>query len=789
MFAALIAASHPARGQDSRDPRIGYAYPAGGRCGEVVQVVVGGQYLWGVRGCHVSGEGVEAVVVKKAREIRNVNHDQRMLMLDVFDRVRNRRLAALGPSAPKLLPRAKRRAEKNRQALAKREAEEGTKKLELPNHPWFFGMEDKSLRDLADLAFRVNQSNLRKSQPNRQLAELLLIEVRIDEDAKPGLRELRLETNNALTNPINFHVGFFPEVVETEPNHANADPAEFVGVDALPANPPLSTPVVINGQIMPGDVDRFRFKARKGQRLVIDVDARRLVPYLADAVPGWFQAVASVFDADGQEVAHADDFRFHPDPVIFFNVPADGEYELEIRDALFRGRQDFVYRISVGEQPFVTSVFPLGARKGAWTTFDLKGWNLPPEKTRFRAKNPAGSVNEIRLRSGDDWSNPVSYAVDDLPEITERERKTLTDGPRRVRLPVIVNGRVDQPGDVDGFQFYGRKGRTIVAEIDARKLGSPLDSLLRLIDANGNIVAWNDDHVIKEGHLHKNEAGLLTHHADSLMTATLPKSGRYQVQVSDVRGHGSSAHAYRLRISYPRPDFALRMTPSSLFLQPGAAVPFKVHVLREDGFDGPVEIRAERPNQDFIIDGGVIPAGTSAISMTLTAPRDASGQVIRLKFVGVGKVAGETIERPVIPADDVMQAFLWRHLVPAQELLVKVKEQRWSRQPITLTNAAPLRVPVGGDAVASFKFPGSNWLKKLKLALATPPDGVSLDNVIVGKRSFSVKIKIAENAMKNQDAANLIIAAVRETPAKNNAGPPRRTTVGYIPALPIEVVR
>src|SRR5208283_2109058 len=92
--------------------------------------------------------------------------------------------------------------------------------------------------------------------------------------------------------------------------------------------------------------------------------ARELLPYLADAVPGWLQAVLTLYDARGKELEYEADFRFHPDPVLLFKIPSDGEYVLEIRDALYRGREDFVYRIAVGELPFVTSIFPLGGRAG-----------------------------------------------------------------------------------------------------------------------------------------------------------------------------------------------------------------------------------------------------------------------------------------------------------------------------------------------------------------------------------------------------------------------------------------
>ena len=77
-------------------------------------------------------------------------------------------------------------------------------------------------------------------------------------------------------------------------------------------NATVDLPVVLNGQIMPGQVDRYPFRARRGQKLVIAVEARHLIPYLADAVPGWFQAVAALYDAKGDELAVADHYRFIP---------------------------------------------------------------------------------------------------------------------------------------------------------------------------------------------------------------------------------------------------------------------------------------------------------------------------------------------------------------------------------------------------------------------------------------------------------------------------------------------
>ena len=128
-----------------------------------------------------------------------------------------------------------------------------------------------------------------KRQPNDQIAEELTLKITIDAKAELGKREMRVLTPGSMSNPIWFQVGQWEERRETEPNDETPDPV--IGT---------TLPVVVNGQIMPGEVDRFSFTARKGTRLVIAADARELMPYLADAVPGWFQAVLALYDSTGQ---------------------------------------------------------------------------------------------------------------------------------------------------------------------------------------------------------------------------------------------------------------------------------------------------------------------------------------------------------------------------------------------------------------------------------------------------------------------------------------------------------
>ncbi|MBN2491705.1 MAG: hypothetical protein JXQ29_12735 [Planctomycetes bacterium] len=681
-------------------------------------------------------------------------------------------------------------------AGAKKKAETGPRVAKLPEFPLLHDLDSKCLRELVHIVTCL-QFDRAKRQMNRQLAESVLIEITVAPDAPPGPRELRIVTGGGLTNPMIFEVGLVPEVCELEPNDREAHaplPPRLAGMPDLrrlePAAP-LALPVVLNGQIYPGDVDRFRFRARKGQELLIAAQARSLIPYLADAVPGWFQATLALYDAAGREVAFVDDYRFDPDPVLHYRIAEDGEYELEIRDAIYRGREDFVYRIAVGESPFVTEVFPLGGRAGTKTVAAVKGWNLRDSRLPLATEAGGPDVRRTWLQGKNGLSNAVVYAVDTLPECEEKE---LNDAPKSAQslvLPVIVNGRIGKPGEVDVFCFEGQAGDTLVAEVVARRLQSPLDSLVRVTDAAGNVLAWNDDHMVKDGDLHRDPAGWITHHADSYLMVPLPGSGAYYVQVADAQHQGGDAYAYRLRLSPPRPDFALRVTPSSLGLVGGSAAPIHVHALRKDGFAGAIDVVLKEAG-GFRLEGGRIPAGRDRVRMTLRAPARMPRPTVALELEGRAEIDGETVCRRAVPAEDMMQAFLYRHLVPSEELRVAVAPLRGGAPAIEIVNPLPVAVPAGGTAWVRVKAWRGNPSGEVKVALREPPAGMTVEEVSVVPGGFAFRLKADRAALPVGFADNLLAEASREVERVDRDGKPTgkrlRTSIGLLPAIPFTIV-
>ena len=786
----LVMCLGTVRAQQTNKPDIGYLYPAGGQQGSTITVTAGGQFLRGATNVYVSGEGVTASVIQYMRPVRNLNQDQRKILQARMKNVRAKRLTELGWIDKSVAEKDKKTTDDMMEE--KKGNDEQAKGVKLPDHPLWYDLESKSLRELAHIT-TVLLNSRRRRQPNRQIAESVFVEITIAPDAEPGNRELRIETSLGLTNPMVFQVGHLPEIRELEPNNQKAIP-DLPNIPKkvnVPEVKPLEPPVLLNGQIMPGDVDRFRFTAKKGQKLVIQAQARSLIPYLADAVPGWFQATLALYDSKSSEVAFVDDYRFNPDPVLFYQIAQDDEYELEIRDSIYRGREDFIYRIAVSEQPFITEIFPLGGRQNTETKATVKAFNLLQTELNLDTQTDGDSIRQTVYNNGKEYSNPITYAVDNLPECNETESNNSINDAQQVELPMIINGRIDTVDDIDVFGFKGRTGEKIVAEVYARRLNSPLDSVLRLTDQRGNVIEWNDDYMIKDSHLHKDITGLVTHHADSYLITELPKNGIYYMHLADSQNHGGEPFAYRLRIAKPQGDFALRVTPSSLSTPAGGIIPICVHALRKDGFKGKIEI-VLKDSPGFKLHGQLVPADKDHVWMTLTTPKEAPEKPLNIQLQGRAQINGKTLTRPVVPAEDMMQAFLYRHLVPSQELLTSVKKVKWSFPLVELIGTPPIQIPLGGSTEIRFKTRRRPAvLKEMDLVLHEAPEGITIHDVKAIPQGLACTLRADKEKIKTGFADNLIIEAFREFFPKNKDGTTakkkRRTTMGFFPAVPIEV--
>ena len=218
------------------------------------------------------------------------------------------------------------------------------------------------------------------------------------------------------------------------------------------------------------------------------------------------------------------------------------------------------------DRPKIVVAVPMGVTAGTATTVSLRGQRLddvrevrcasPSVKVKLVGKRKVGDVARVgntlaevelavpanysdptvslTLVGADGESNSHTLLVDQTPVIAEVEPNNSFTQAQSIAIGQMVAGVMDRGFDVDVYRFEGKAGQRVVAEIFAARYGSPLDSILTLYSADGQLLAANDD-----------LDGTTT---DSRVKVLLPRDGAYFLAVIDANDRASSAHVYRLSL-------------------------------------------------------------------------------------------------------------------------------------------------------------------------------------------------------------------------------------------------
>jgi hypothetical protein len=145
----------------------------------------------------------------------------------------------------------------------------------------------------------------------------------------------------------------------------------------------------------------------------------------------------------------------------------------------------------------------------------------------------AGPTVDFTVVTPSGETPPHTLFVDHTPVVLVKNPTNSFQKAQPIQLGQTIEGVVKDGGSVEVFRFDGKQGQQVVLEVFAARYGSPLDSLLTLYDAEGRIVASNDD---------------VDGTADSRIETTLPASGAYFVSLVDANDVGSPSSVYRLVI-------------------------------------------------------------------------------------------------------------------------------------------------------------------------------------------------------------------------------------------------
>jgi len=312
----------------------------------------------------------------------------------------------------------------------------------------------KELPDASDVRLGSNGTvstvDLGPLPPRNQVT----VELDIAPGAEVGEVSFRVQTPLGTSPEGTFLIEpYYGESPDREPN----DTPEEAFETYLPT-------ILVGAIAKPGDLDHYKIQARAGQELVFDNTGGQIGSTL---IP-----IISILDSTGAAVKTSLTTPFA------HKFEKAGTYFIRVADYQQSGRASHTYRIKVGEFPVATAAFPLGVEKGKSAQIELRGYHLASTKVSVKGTASAEQEDALMLRPEDAFNN-VKLAVGDEPEISAAGK-----GPQAVPFPVTINGRVPQKASQE-FRFSLRKGRTIVAEVKAQRLGSKLDSVIEIVDAKG----------------------------------------------------------------------------------------------------------------------------------------------------------------------------------------------------------------------------------------------------------------------------------------------------------------
>jgi Planctomycete cytochrome C/WD domain, G-beta repeat len=301
------------------------------------------------------------------------------------------------------------------------------------------------------------------SKPRAGRAGSLVVDVTIPSAAAVGTYKFRAKNSAGTSAPVEFFVDRFHSVPYVEP----ASPGQ---------TQPLTLPVTVTGRLgEAGVVNRHVFSLAPLQQVGVQFVATKAK----------IDAVLRLLDRQGRVVAEG------RDGVLGFIAPESlsdqaATYVLEVHDREFRGNKDMSYRLSIGDIPVVTSVYPQGLQRGTEATFEVHGVHLGSRKSTYTVSAPAKPSMDGRVSLSFKGEHPLgmtSVLTGDYPEV-----RAGGMSPVDVPVPGVANGIIDKPGATQTWRFKARKGQRLILEVNARRIGSPLDSYLEVLDLQGKQV-------------------------------------------------------------------------------------------------------------------------------------------------------------------------------------------------------------------------------------------------------------------------------------------------------------
>jgi hypothetical protein len=246
----------------------------------------------------------------------------------------------------------------------------------------------------------------------------------------------------------------------------------------------VKLPSVFWGTLNPAtDSDLIEFEARSGETIVFDLSGK--------SIGSKANTMITLLDPQGNVLGSNNSFD-GADPLLVYSFTKGGTYRLRVSEETLAGSPEHFYRLSMGALPEAVAVYPLSVHTSPEAEVELIGYNLPANhKIKIKAATPGEvevpiDVEHFRARRA------LKVLVTDQPEVVETEPNDSPAQANKLSLPGVANGRIWNPkgesADSDFYRFEAKKGQHLIIETDAMRRGSPLDTRIQILDADGKPV-------------------------------------------------------------------------------------------------------------------------------------------------------------------------------------------------------------------------------------------------------------------------------------------------------------
>jgi len=509
-----------------------------------------------------------------------------------------------------------------------------------------------------------------------------------------GIYEVRSSGRFGVSNPRNFVVGSRKETNEVEPNNAREQAT------------PVEINSTVNGRADGNTFDYFKLTGKAGQRVLVICQSSKIDSKLKPQI--------ELQDANGRRLSFVRGAA-RRDAVLDVSLPADGDYFVRIIDQVYTGGADHTYRLTLTTGPYIDFTLPTAGTAGSNTQVTLFGRNLPGgqaagvnvdgrplEKVAVSISFPADTETARAadslgaLQGGIDgfsyvWNtpagnaNPVTMYLSSSPVGLEQEPNDTAAQANKLVVPTEVAGQFQARGDVDYFSFEAKAQEVYWIEAFGDRQGTHADPYITLdrvlkddkgVETAQRITAQDDTGT----NLVPNVFETLSD--DPTFQFVVPADGTYRVSIRDryYESRGDVRMVYRLAIRKEAPDFRAVVLPEAPVadnnigastypsgLRKGENYSARVIAFRRDGFNGVIDVTAEKLPQGVTCKGTSIGPGQNSASLIFSCAEDApDGAFSFVKVVSKARIEDNVKVKAVADAKAAIK--------PATDALPKAQQ-------------------------------------------------------------------------------------------------------------------